>query len=234
MTPATLASLKEDLQELTRNPGCDYLEIRAEDTEKTSFRFLGKELETLDNNRSGGAAIRALVNGRWGFVTINDLDELERGVADAVEAAKTSAQLAASTSVLASIEPQEVAVPLNMKRDPHDVPLSDKIELFGRYNDRVLAGKGITSSNTYYFDTRRRLTLVTSEGTCVEKEDADIGCSVAAIANRNGETRTASVSQGSSDDYGVTGTLGAELDGIIEAAVAMLDAPVVEAGTYTV
>ena len=226
--------MKEQIKSLLTNPQCDYLEIRTENTARTSFRYMGDQLHEIQQDRSAGAAIRALVKGRWGFVTINDVQKLDKGVADAVESATLAASLSEGTHQLADAEPNEVDIPLQVENDPREISLNDKLETFGRYNEQVLSGKGITSSLAYYFDNHRELVFANSEGSYISRENIDLACSIRPYATRDGETRGVGVSQGSSNDFNVVHGLEQEINKAIAASTETLDAPVIEAGNYTV
>ncbi len=226
--------MRAQLESLLKNPGCDYLEIRLEDIEETRFLFLGKELNTLKQDYSGGAAIRAFEKGCWGFVTINNLDDLEKSVEAARKAARAAANVSPSEAKLAKVEPVDLRFDLEVLQDPRHVPLQNKLELFQKYNERILAGQGITSSWVRYFDTYTHKVFANSEGSYFEREYVDLGCHLSAVASRSGQTRRASVAQGSSNNYGIVQGLEEELDAAIEAAHLMLDAPVVNAGSYPV
>jgi len=226
--------MKDKLKALLSNPACDYLEIRVEDTSRTDFRFQGPRLEELNERRSGGAAIRALVKGCWGFVTLDDLSQLEEGVNRAIQGAEAAALVAPGASTMAPVDATEASFTISPLNDPRDVPLEEKINLFKGYNDRVLAREGVTSSLAYYFDEYTKRTFANSEGSYIEREILDMACAIAAICTRDGDTRTGRVSQGSTNDFNVFRGLEAEVDHAVDEALAKLDAPVISSGTYTV
>lgn len=233
MTTATL-TIKDSMVEALQGRDCDYLEIRFEDTQRVDFIFRGPKLEDLNDTRSSGFAIRALVSGCWGFVTFNSIEELDSRIEEAIKAARLASRENSAPFKLAPVEPVNYEYRVTPIVDPRDIPLEDKLARFKAYNERILAGDGITTSMVYYFDTFSHIIFANSEGTVVEKERLDLACSIGAIASRNGDTRSARVSAGSTNDYSVTANLESKIDKALVDAVAKLDAPVIEAGTYTV
>lgn len=233
---ATLEStdLKSRLQSLVENPGCDYLEIRFEDTARTDIAFLGKQLDNLRVGRIAGAAIRALVGGCWAFGSVEDLSKLESAVADTIASAKAASRRVRQESRLARVTPVDLEIKAKLIRDPRSVPLAEKIRIMSAYNDRALAAPGITSTMTMYQDTFSRIQLATSDGTWVDREVCDLACAVRPMARAGGETRMSSVSRGSKNDFGIVLGLESEIDKGARDAVAKLSAPVIKAGTYTV
>src|SRR5690606_5075509 len=118
--------------------------------------------------------------------------------------------------------------------DPREVPLEEKIRLFGGYNQRMLDKPGVTSTNTRYFDKYSRIRYASSEGTWIDREEIDMGMGAAALARKNGTTARGTASQGGRNDYNIFRGMEAEIDEAAQAAIESADAPVVEGGSYTV
>ncbi len=226
--------LKSQLTELVKRAGADYAEIRLEDSRETALAFMGKNLENVSEAHLYGGNVRVLVNGCWGFVTFNSLDELEERVKEAVRNAKLASRLAKDKSVLAPITPVEDTVKLELIADPRQISLEDKIALFGGYNDRILGKKGIASSAIRYFDRYTRLYYANSDGTWLDRELMDMGCGISALAVKNGITARGTTSQGGRNNFGVFRNLEKEVEQAAADAVEAVDAPVVKGGTYTV
>lgn len=220
---------------LVRRTDADYLEIRVEESRATRLEFRGPTLDTVSQSVDCGGNVRALVGGGWGFVSFNRLDDLEGKVELAVRQARLTAAAGGEAVRLAPVSPVRDRVAALLKGDPRQVRLQDKKDLLTGYNERVLGfGRCITSSSIRYFDRFTRVHLATSEGTYIEQEKADVGGSIAAIASRDGQTQQVSVPFGSSDDYGVVRGLEREIDESCATAAALLDAPVIPGGEYTV
>ncbi len=58
----------------------DHIEIHIQEGRGTGITYVGKELESIGETSGLGGSVRALVNGGWGFVAFNDIDNLSRYV----------------------------------------------------------------------------------------------------------------------------------------------------------
>lgn len=223
------------LRSLVSGKPADYVEIHLEDTQLTQIVFRGPTLDTIGESTVFGGNVRALVKGGWGFVSFNSLEELDKKVDLAVEQARLVSQRQEGRSELASVPTVNDKVNADLGEDPRAVPLAKKKELLESYNNLVLGyGRGIATSNVFYFDRFRQLHFANSEGTYVEQEKLDLGGMVAAVAVRDGQTQMISRNFGSSRSFEVARGLERDIDETCARAVALLDAPVVEGGEYPV
>ncbi len=227
--------MKTLLQSLAKRSDCDYLEIRVEDTDHESILFTGRELDQVQKNKAYGGAIRALYKGGWGFVSFNSLEGLEAKVEMAIAQAKAIGNTIGEKSMLAPAKVIVDVVPLDVKMDIRKVALSDKVELLRGYNELMLGvSENIKSTRVFYKDAYIRKYFANSEGTYIEQEKIDLGANFSAMAAKNGKTQSYYVGVGSSNDYGVMLGLEQKAKEAAETANALLDAPQVESGTYTV
>ncbi len=227
--------MKDTLKSIVAGVKADYAEIRAEDSRLTQISYKGKTLENISESADFGGCVRVLVRGGWGFVSFNRLDELERKMNQAVEQATLISHHVDGGTKLAPVARVQDKVVVSPKMDPRKVSLKEKKEILEGYNDIVLSyDSRINTSVINYFDKFSRITLVTSEGTCIEQEKLDLGGGVVAVANDGEETQMGRFSFGSSDDFGVL--LGKEerVKQACRTAVDMLDAESVKGGEYTV
>ncbi|MCW4017059.1 MAG: TldD/PmbA family protein, partial [Candidatus Bathyarchaeota archaeon] len=67
--------------------GAQYVEVRAQSLFKTLLTTKDGVVEGAKEGEENGAAIRVLVNGAWGFVSLGNLEtkQLNDAVADAVK-----------------------------------------------------------------------------------------------------------------------------------------------------
>lgn len=212
----------------------DYCEIRLEESQQTGVNFRGRDNRHVTSEISAGGNVRALVNGGWGFVSFNRLDDLPRKVEEAcAQAAMLGARLNRKVE-LAPIEPVEADVPPVFVNDPTVLPLARRVEVMQQYNELLLAQPEIVSTGVYYFDKRTSLTFANTEGAFINQEKLDLACRLAPFAARGATSTQTQVARGSNADYAVVYGLEDELREAAAAARRMLDAPVVRAGEYTV
>src|SRR5690554_2651591 len=171
------------LRALVSNKPADYLEIRVEESETTSLQFQGPVLESVKAKGRYGGAIRALVDGGWGFVTFNDFNDLESKVDLAIRQARLVGA-SGSEVKLASAPVVEDVVEVPFGEDPRKIPLAEKAALFEGYNQLVLdQGKPIVSSNVSYFDKYSKIHFASSEGTYILQHKLDIAGGIMAMAS---------------------------------------------------
>jgi TldD protein len=226
--------MKERIERLIgkHSSSCDYLEVHVEETEETRVTFSGRRLEDLGRKTDFGGNVRALHKGGWGFASFNSMDMMDEFAEHAIEQAKL---VGSGKSELADVEPVTDDVPLDLKSDPRDVPLSDKVDALRAYNEQALASHElVVSTSTRYFDRIRTFWYGNTDGSLIRQERMDLGGAVTPIASRAGDTQMYSAVFGSSDDYGVVSGLSDDVAKAAEIAVAKLDAPKVKGGAYTV
>ena len=226
--------MKEMLRNLVSNKPADYLEIRVEESQVSSLKFQGPILEAVNANSQFGGCIRALVNGGWGFVTFNDLKDLENKIDLAIHQARLVGA-AGGSGKLASVPVIEDVVEVAFREDPRQVSLADKVELFKGYNEIILGhGKRIVSSSINYFDKYGKIHFANSEGTYILQHKLDLAGSIAAIANDGSTTQMGRTGFGSSIDFGVARNLDQKIKDACVKAEQLLTAPSVRGGEYTV
>lgn len=226
--------MKNRIEETVRKHAgaCDYIEIHIEETEETRIGFSGPRLEDLGRKVDFGGNVRALHKGGWGFASFNSLERMDEFAANAIEQARL---VGSERSQLAAVEPVKDDVLLNVKTNPSDVPLEDKVAIMRAYNEQALGhDKLVVSTTTAYFDRIRKFWYGNSEGSLVYQERMDLGGVVAPRASRDGDAQVYGARFGSSDDFGVVNGLEDEVTKACEIAVAKLDAPKIKGGEYTV
>lgn len=223
------------LKEALASAKADYCEIRIEETHATALSFRGKTLDKLSQNISFGGNVRALVNGGWGFVSFNSLENLQNKVVAACEQARAIGEYKQEDSAMAEVPVIVEEVLADIKLDPRQISLEDKVLLFTEYNNLIMNyHESITSSQITYFDRHTDLHFANSEGSYICQEKLDIGCNMRAIATRGAVTVQEGIGTGSNDDFGCVLDKHDDLRKACQLAVDLLDAPTVKGGEYTV
>jgi len=211
--------------------GADYIEIHFEESQATSIIYRGKRLEEISRARNSGGNIRALVQGSWGFVSFNRLDGVREKVALALEEARLASRepfkLFPTNTVVDTVAPQ-------LKKDATTIPLATKKELLDSYNDIMLSSPKIQSTRINYHDVKRKTTFANSEGSYIEQAKTDLSARLTAIAREDNEIQQAGLSLGSSGEFSAVEGLHERAREIARRAAALLSAPQVKGGEYTV
>lgn len=209
----------------------EYIEAHFEESEATHIVYRGERLEEVNKTCSSGGNVRALVKGGWGFVSFNQFNKLRDKVALVVEEARLASREELKLSLR---EPVVDVVIQKLKSDSATVPLAAKKELLDEYNDIMLSAGKIQSSRLAYRDVRRKVIFANSEGSYIEQSKPDLTLRLTAIARENNEVQQAGLSLGSKGDFSVIEGLHHQVRELARRAAALLRAPHVKGGEYTV
>jgi TldD protein len=209
----------------------DYIELRFEQSQTTGIVYSGEMLEEMSRARNSGGNVRALVRGSWGFVSFNQLDGLRDRVSLAVEEARLASR---GPFRLFPMEPVVDTVTAQLKQDARDVPLSTKKELLDSYNNIMLRSPKIQSTRINYREKSRTITFANSEGSHIEQVGVDLALGLAAIAREDDEVQRAGLSTGSNGRFSAVEGLHEQVGELAKRAAALLVAPHVRGGEYTV
>ncbi|MHA1614447.1 MAG: TldD/PmbA family protein, partial [Candidatus Thorarchaeota archaeon] len=159
----------ENAIEKSRDLGASYVEVRGESGFIEYIQMDDSRITALTQRLERGVAVRALVDGAWGFVTTGDIDNLDKAVSDAISMAKTAAPSRREPIELAEVKTYEEVIKASPEKDPRHVPIEEKIKYMNDmtkvirdYDSRITAVtvKIRTASGQKY--------LVTSEGTKIQ------------------------------------------------------------------
>jgi len=223
--------MRDLISDALKGHGADYIDIHFEESLATNIAYRGERLEEISRARNSGGNVRALVRGSWGFVSFNRLDGLRDKVALAVEEARLASReplkLFPTELVVDTVAPK-------LKQDATSIPLAAKKELLDSYNDIMLSSPKIQSTRVNYRDGRRQRTFANSEGSYIEQAKTDLALRLTAIAREDNEVQQAGLSLGSNGEFSIMEGLHAQAGEVARRAAALLSAPQVKGGEYTV
>jgi TldD protein len=223
--------MRDCLSEAIRSHGADYVEVRHETRTVTRVSYRGRQLEDASLTSDTGGCVRALVNGGWGFASFNDTDALRESVADAVEDARHAS---GEALMLPEREPCDASVACLPARSVAAVSLEEKKGLLDEYNSIIMSSPRIQSSQVSYADAERTVRYAASDGSYIEQRVPDLSLRLSAVARDGDEVQQAGVSLGSVGDFAAIEALHDEAMDVARRAAALLDAPNVKGGEYTV
>jgi len=209
----------------------DYLEARFEESETSHITYRGRELESIGRSSSSGGNARALVKGGWGFTSFNSFANLKERLSLAITQARSVGN---SRSALAPVPPAIDTVPSGVAQNPVDIPLAEKKKLLDEYNGIIWSVPQIQTSSITYMDSRRKVIFLSSEGSFITQERADVGIRLTAIAAKDGEVQQVGLSLGSRGEFNAIKGLHDKVQEMSRNAVALLTAPQAKGGEYTV
>jgi TldD protein len=224
-------AIARGLADKLKKPGADYLEARFEESQTSHIIYRGRELESIGRSTASGGNVRALVKGGWGFTSFNDFKKLPDRVALATEQAKAAGR---GKSLLAQVEPAIDTVPSGVKKNPVTIPLAEKKKLLDEYNEIIWSTPQIQTSNIGYSDSRKKVIFLSSEGSFITQERADVMLRLTAIAAKDGEVQQVGLSLGSRGKFSAIEGIHEQVREMARHAVELLTAPQVKGGEYTV
>lgn len=211
-----------------------FTEIRLEVTHGSRVVYRGQRLEAAQETRDRGGFVRCLAkNGGWGTATFNDIDQLERKVAEALACAEA---ISAERVDLADVAPVILEQRAQLEQDFSGVPLREKVAFLKDLNERMLAAEEtVASTRAIYADRVQTVAYGNSLGTwiCEERPLIDLVCVAEAV--RGDDVQTAAEAR-TLANRGFEALRG--LDGLAETAALrareQLDAAPVKGGVYPV
>src|SRR6056297_437519 len=210
----------------------DYIEIRLENYESTHIRFQGKDMEKISSSQEMGGNVRALVKGKWGFVTFNGWDNLKNKTKQAIEIATL---IGNQTSYLAETEPAVEILQAECGRDFRKISLKEKAAMMKQYSNIMINyNSKIQSSIVNYADRYTTVYFANSEGTYIQHERPYLSVHFTAIARNGDDVQIAQESTGSIKGYDSAEQLSPIAQKTAQRAVNLLKASPVQGGEYTV
>lgn len=209
----------------------DYAEIHIEERIKTEVNYVGKELEAIGTNFDLGGNVRAYQRGGWGFVSFNDMANIEDYVRFACRQAKLTSS---GEGKLKEAPVFEDSIVVKLEDDPRKIPLDEKEELIRSYNNIILASKAIQTSRTAYRDTFIRRIFLNTEGSFIQEERMYCGVLFAAIAKDGTNVQTSRYSIGNTKGFKTVLGLEHKVETVTKEATDLLKAEKVKGGKYTV
>ncbi|MEE8519603.1 MAG: TldD/PmbA family protein, partial [Dehalococcoidia bacterium] len=98
----------------------------------------------------------------------------------------------------------------------------------------MMSTPGVQSSTVTYSDGKRRMVFANSEGSYIDQERIDVNMRLSAMARDGAEVQQSGVSLGSLGDFEFVQDLNESAKEVAEKSVALLKAPAVKGGEYTV
>ena len=228
---AKIEAVSEKLAEVIRKQQADYVEAHLEESESSFITYRGRELETIGRTTAVGGNVRALVNGGWGFVSSNNIEELPDKVALAVEQARLVGK---EKSLFSPVPPAVDTVSDRVVREPVSIPLAEKKKLLDEYNAIIWATPKMQTANIGYGDGHRKAIYLSSTGSFITQERDDVTLRLTAIAREDTEVQQVGLSIGSPGNFSEIESLHRQVEEMSRHAVELLAAPEAKGGEYTV
>ena len=223
--------MRDVIQEALKNRTNAHVEIRIEEKTTTSVRFKDREIEEVSLNTSTGGSIRALVGGGWGFVSFNDINNLDKKVDLAINQATI---INTESLRLSDRSPVEYIGGSELENDATAIPLHAKTQVLDEYAEIMGSNSAIQTSSISYKDAAIIDIFASNDGTYIEQRKADLALRLSALARNGGDVQQSGVSLGSNGDFSFVRKLHSQAQSVSDKAVELLAAKQLPAGEYTV
>ena len=223
--------MRERVEAAIKSVSAQYVEVHIEEASSSNIRYRGRDLEEIGRSSGLGGSVRALAGGGWGFASFNDLSDLQAKVRLAVDQAKV---VGGERIDLAEVPTVVDHVPARIEMDPTLVSLADKKGILDQYVDIMMSTPGVQSSNVTYMDGQRHMVFANSEGAYIDQGRVDVNMRLNAVARDGSEVQQSGTSRGSLGDFQFVQSLHDDAHEVAEKAVALVSAPAVKGGEYTV
>ena len=176
--------------------GCQYCDVRVEDTSKQGFVIENGDIEYSTSKNDRGLGIRVLNAGAWGFFSISNpsvLDELKHGANEAAKAALQNSKRKKQRVELGLISTNidKINFPVKIK------PSIDELLKIGFDCDSIIhEKKRIIKSQVSIGFSRTSKYFANSEGSKLNQNYTDVIADLVATAHESGLTQSVNVTEG--------------------------------------
>ncbi|OGX40056.1 MAG: hypothetical protein A3C53_07170 [Omnitrophica WOR_2 bacterium RIFCSPHIGHO2_02_FULL_68_15] len=198
MPTTTIEPLLQDALATLRRAGVEYADARWERRRQESLIVQNGAVHHVAAAVSEGCALRARVQGAWGYAASSRLTGpgLKTSAAHAVAMAKACARLHAEPVPFPAQPPQRGSYRTPLEVDPFTVPLQKKLDYLLWANQVLREQEAIKTATTALEFHRTEKLFLSTEGSLIRQEITESGCSMEALAALDGEIQRRSYPMG--------------------------------------
>ena len=224
--------MREKIKKMISKVKVPFIEVHLEEREGVRVRYVGKELEALNQFIDVGGNVRAFAKGVWSFASFNNFDELQSQINFIAREVRLGGK--GKRGRLAKVKPYVDEVRVKMADDPRKIPLNEKVNIAKSYNSRILKSKKIQTSRVTYADHFQRRYYINSEGADIVEEKIYCGIVFVAFAKDRMNVQIMFKTQGGTKGFNTVLGLEKHVEDVKKDAIDLLKAEKVKAGVYTV
>ncbi len=211
---------------------CEYAEIRLSAATGTSIMLSGEQVETFSSGDTIGGSVRVLNNGAWGFISFNDLADIERHFRRGVDISSSLVVREKTKIRRSGAVCRHFATPV--AKDFALVPLEEKFELISAYNRILTSSPKIQTTRAVYRDAAAFYVYLNSEGSEITYDRNYCGVQLSSIARDGSVIQPYGESVSGYGGYEIAERRDALAGEVVKTAVDLLAAESVPGGTYRV
>jgi TldD protein len=195
-TDPFLRELADVALEAARGAGASYADVRIAAYRRQAVRTREQRVIGVNDSEDRGFGVRVIAEGTWGFAASPELDreEIARVARRAVELARRNSVLQREPVKLAPVPAYDAVWNTPIRRDPFEVPLSEKAELLLAINARALSVEGVAFCSSSMDFVREHKFFASTEGSYIEQtlHRCHPGFTVTAVDRKRGSFQTRS------------------------------------------
>jgi TldD protein len=163
-----------------------FYDCRIVEGSSTSIILDNGKIEEISKNFTRGAGVRALCGGSWGYTAVEGEIDLKQGVEAASKLAFSMNSNTPKEAIeLAVVSPPEIENLPEIKIDPRNIPIEEKVDLLKDIETNVRV-KGVNSTKVMYLESEFKIEYRSSDGLDCGYELLNVGFAVSAVASENG------------------------------------------------
>jgi len=165
--------------------GAEYAEVRAQKLFKTMLTLKEGRVEAVRQGIEKGAALRALVDGAWGFASVGalEVEALTDAISDACRMAKAASLKIKTPIKLIETKAVEDKVVARPRKDPSKISIEDKIKTTLSISDTIMGHNNRVKSCTIdYLDLMGTSYFINNEGSYIEQDKLYVWSRITATA----------------------------------------------------
>ncbi len=162
-----------------------FADIRHETHDTTSLGVINGSLRGLNQRAKAGVIARVLVGECWGQATTTEMvtkDVIKELLSEATKIARTSAKHSRKDIDLSNIPSHVATVWQDVKENPADVSLEEKIELTQKMEKALKIDDRLVKTESRYVDSRKVFRLVNTAGSRLEWDEIQVSSIAIAVA----------------------------------------------------
>jgi TldD protein len=170
--------------EAAQRAGAEYAEARSEDTLTEGIFVRNGAVERLFSDRDAGWGIHVFAGGGWGFASTAATDgDVVRSTAErAIEIARASGAWRTSSVDLTGMPSERGSYASQVKRDPFEVPLEERIALVSEAAARIAEGARVKVATANVYSERHDKLFMNTTGARLEQDITMTYFNIAGVA----------------------------------------------------
>lgn len=217
---------------LLQNLKCEYAAVRLSEGSTSSINLAGKDVDSISSGNSMAGSVRVLCDGAWGFVSFNDLSDMERRIKEAFEAA--SSLRVKEKSVVKPGNPSSGSFATQCGIPAENISLDEKFTLLKSYNDILMSSDAVQTTRAVYRDAVSKYIYLDSFGSRLEWDKSFCGVALSSVAKDGGIIQPYGDSAAGYGGFEIAGGLEETAERVVRTAVDMLSAKEAEGGKFDV